>query len=196
MTSSTASPLPEDVARLLGSLHAADAEARALAGGLDDRAFNWQPNEGRSWSIAQCLDHLARTGQAYLAPMAVAVDAASRRGRARRGPIAPGYFGGLFLRYMEPPPRFRFPAPREIQPASTGDRDATLAAFLDTQARVRALLERAAGLDLNATRFANPFVPGVRFRVGAGFLIIAAHDRRHLWQARRVRQADGFPGPS
>ncbi len=32
-------------------------------------------------------------------------------------------------------------------------------------------------------RFPNPFLPALRFTVGAGFLIIAAHERRHLWQA-------------
>jgi hypothetical protein len=194
MTSNTASAFPEDVARILDGLRAADADARVLVSDLDERAFNWQPNDGRSWSIAQCLDHLTRTGWAYLKPLEAAIEKASGRGRVRRAPIDPGYFGGLFAKYVEPPPRFRFPAPRKIQPASRGARHATLAAFLEMQAQTRALLERAAGLDLNGARFANPFVPGIRFRAGAGFLILDGHNRRHLWQARRVRQASGFPG--
>jgi len=194
MTSSTATTFPEDVARILDGLRAADLDARDLVAGLDERAFNWQANEGRSWSIAQCLDHLTRTGWAYLRPIDTALERAVERGRVRRGPIDPGYFGGLFAKYVEPPPRFRFPAPRKIQPAAAGARDATLGAFLEMQAQARTLLEQAANLDLNRTRFANPFVPGIRFRVGAGFMILAGHNRRHLWQGRRVRGADGFPG--
>jgi len=177
----------------VAALHAADADATSLAAGLDTRAFNWSPQPGRVWSIAQCFDHLTRTGRAYLAPLTDAVEQARRRGLARRVPIAPGYFGALFLEYLEPPPRFRFPAPRSIRPGAGGDKEATLAAFLSMQEDARTALARAADLDLNKARFANPFVPGIRFRVGAGFLIIAGHARRHLWQARRLGAHPDFP---
>jgi hypothetical protein len=38
-------------------------------------------------------------------------------------------------------------------------------------------------------RFVNPFVRGVRFSLATGLHVIAAHERRHLWQARRTRDA-------
>ena len=39
----------------------------------------------------------------------------------------------------------------------------------------------------------NPFFSLIRFSVGTGFQVIAAHQRRHLWQAERVRERAGFP---
>jgi hypothetical protein len=33
------------------------------------------------------------------------------------------------------------------------------------------------------------------FSIATGLFVIAAHDRRHLWQAEQVRQAPGFRGP-
>jgi hypothetical protein len=33
----------------------------------------------------------------------------------------------------------------------------------------------------------------VRFSIATGLFVIAAHDRRHLWQAEQVKQAPGFP---
>jgi hypothetical protein len=184
---------PEDIVRLLDALRAVDAEARAIGADLDDDAFNRSPEPGRAWSVAQCFDHMTRTGRAYLAPLRDATAEARQRGLGRRGPIDPGYFGGLFLEYLEPPPRFRFPAPGQIRPGPGAPKLPTLQAFLGMQTDARALVEEAAGLDLNRARFVNPFVPGVRFRVGTGFLIIAGHNRRHLWQARRVREAIGLP---
>jgi hypothetical protein len=65
--------------------------------------------------------------------------------------------------------------------------------FLRSQGDVRAVIHEGAGLDLNRIRFHNPFIGLLRFTVGAGFLIVAAHDRRHLWQAEQVRQSAGFP---
>jgi hypothetical protein len=38
-------------------------------------------------------------------------------------------------------------------------------------------------------RFKNPFIHGVRFSLATGLYVIAAHERRHLWQAWRVREA-------
>jgi hypothetical protein len=55
------------------------------------------------------------------------------------------------------------------------------------------VIREGAGLGLNSIRFRNPFIGFLRFTVGAGLLIIAAHDRRHLWQAGQVRQSAAFP---
>ena len=50
-------------------------------------------------------------------------------------------------------------------------------------------LETYANIDLAGVVFPNPFVRGMRFRLATGLHVIAAHARRHLWQAWRVRRA-------
>jgi hypothetical protein len=47
-------------------------------------------------------------------------------------------------------------------------------------------MRRAADYDVNRVRFRNPFVSVIRFSVGSGFVILSAHERRHLLQAERV----------
>jgi DinB superfamily len=63
------------------------------------------------------------------------------------------------------------------------------AAFTTSQNDVRAFLRAYADLDLARVRFPNPFVPGVRFSLATGLHVIISHERRHLWQAWRVRRA-------
>jgi hypothetical protein len=65
----------------------------------------------------------------------------------------------------------------------------TVASFAASQAEVREFLRAHADLDLAGVRFPNPFVPGIRFSLATGLHVITAHERRHLWQARRVRRA-------
>ena len=185
--------LPPDLQALADELSALDADARALAGGLDETQASWRPDGGRGWSVAQCLDHLAVASTAYLEPIEAALRSARERGRWRRGPVAPGVCATLFIRSLEPPVRWRVPNPRSITPAPAPPLAEALSGFLRSQEAARGALRSGAGLDLSV-RFVNPFVPGLRFRVRAGFSIISAHDRRHLWQARRVLAADGFPG--
>lgn len=187
-----AQALPPDLSDLEEQLDAADREARALVADLDDAQGNWQPEGGASWSVAQCLDHLAVANRTYLEAMGEAVTRARGRRRRRRGPVGPGVFAAAFLRSLEPPVRRRTRNPGIIAPTSALPLAEALARFLRSQDAARGLLAEAADLDLSV-RFANPFVPGVRLRLHAGFLILAAHDRRHLWQMRRVRTAAGFP---
>ena len=42
----------------------AAADAEAVFGGLDTQQLNWKPAE-KSWSIAQCLDHIIRTNREF-----------------------------------------------------------------------------------------------------------------------------------
>ena len=61
--------------------------------------------------------------------------------------------------------------------------------FIAAHDEARSLVQEAREMDLNRIRFKNPFVGLLRFTVGTGLLIIGAHDRRHLWQARQVSKA-------
>ena len=54
---------------------------------------------------------------------------------------------------------------------------------------VRGIIRPAAVHNVNRIRFKNPFIPGIRFTVGTGLQIICSHERRHLLQARRVKQS-------
>ncbi len=53
---------------------------------------------------------------------------------------------------------------------------------------------RPRGVDLGRVRFRSPFFALLRFSLGAGFEMLLAHDRRHLWLAREVMASPGFPG--
>lgn len=194
MATQTAS-LPEDLREIQAQLAASDHEAQVLLRDLDEEQLNWRPDE-RSWSIAQCLDHLNVANRLYLAPMLYAIEEARRKGSVRKGPIRPGFFGRWFAANMEPPPKRKLPAPRKIVPAVRRGKAELIEEWRRAQAELAAVLREAAGIDLNGTRFVNPFISLIRFSVGTGFQVIAAHERRHLWQAGQVRGRAGFPQSS
>ena len=180
--------VPEDIAALVQALDAADTELRDLIAGVDDDLGAWRAAEG-SWSIAECIDHLATSNRVYLAAMRPVAERARTRGRKRRGPARPGIIGGWFVRTMEPPVKTRYPTPKKIQPRHAPPLSSAVDAFRRTQDDVRAFLREFADIDLARVYFGNPFIPGVRFSLATGLHVIPAHERRHLWQARRVREA-------
>jgi hypothetical protein len=182
--------LPEDLAALDEALNAAELDARSVTDGLGETLGTWRAQPG-SWSVAECLDHLATANRVYLRAMEPAATRAQSMGRTRRGPARPGLIGGWFVNYLEPPvqPRLKSKAPSAIRPRSSPALADAMAMFLESQQEVRRFLRSYSAIDLNGVRFPNPFIPGVRFSLATGLHVITAHERRHLWQARRVREA-------
>jgi hypothetical protein len=115
-----------DIRDLEQALDAVEQDTRTLISGLTAEQGVWRREPG-SWSVSECLDHLATANRVY-------------------------------LRAME-------------------------------QDDVRTFLTRYADIDLAGVRFVNPFIRGIRFSLATGLHVIAAHDRRHLWQAWNVRRA-------
>jgi hypothetical protein len=179
---------PADIKALDEGLEALERETQAVAAGLTEATGGWRPREG-AWSVAECFDHLATANRVYLVAMREAAVRARQEGRMRRGPATPGFFGGMFVRSLEPPPSrlSKLKAPRKIRPRTAPPLSDALGAFVATQHDARAFLREHADLDLAGVRFANPFIPGVRFSLATGLHVIVAHEKRHLWQARNVR---------
>jgi hypothetical protein len=118
--------------------------------------------------------------------MKPAADEARRKSRIRRGPALPGFFGGWFVRSLEPPPKMKSKSPAVIQPRADVTLSDAAADFFASHAGARKFFEDNADLDLAAIRFANPFIRGLRFSLATGLHAIPAHERRHLHQARQV----------
>jgi hypothetical protein len=193
--SAAAASLPPDLQELLDTWDAVDRDAEALLLPLDDEQFNWSPAPG-AWSIAQCLDHLNVANAVYLEGIRQAIAQAERAGYERRGPIAPTWWGRRFIASMGPRAgaSMRMRAPRKIRPAPRRLKAEVWPEFVRLHNRLRALVsDQGARLDLNRAGFPNPFIRGIRMRVGTALRVIAAHDRRHVRQAQRVREAPGFP---
>jgi hypothetical protein len=168
---------------------AAARDAQAVASGLSEEQGRWRTQPG-AWSVSECLDHLANANRAYLVAMEPAALRAREQGCTRHGPALPGAVGRAFVWSLEPPVKrlLKMRAPRSIRPRQAPSLTEALESFVSSQDEVRTFLRTNEDLDLAGTVFPNPFLPGVRFSLATGLHVIAAHERRHLWQAWRVRR--------
>ena len=179
-----------DIGNLHDQLDAAESDARLLVENLAEERGCWRAEAG-SWSVAQCLDHLAITNQVYLGAMKEPAIRARAAGRLRRRPALPGLVGRWFATKMEPPVKAfsKMKAMRNIKPGTSPSLADAFARFLTSQNEIRDYLSANADLDLAGIRFPNPLIPGIRFSLATGLHVIIAHERRHIWQAWRVRRS-------
>ena len=167
------------------------AEADALTNPLSDEQFMWRPVP-ESWSIAECLDHLNATARVYLPTLDEGISDAIRRGVYGEGPFKYNWLGRLSVRFSDLPLRLK--APDDVQPAAGRTRREILNAFRAYQVQYIDRLRQANGVDLARARVRVPANGWLRIPLGSGFQLMVAHSRRHLAQAKRVIDADNFPG--
>jgi hypothetical protein len=143
-----------------------------------------RPPRPNSWSVAECLQHLSLTSEAYIPLLTKAI--ANLRGREKTSPYKLDWWGRALKWTLEPPPRFRFATTKDFKPVEIGDENRVLGHFLRLQSEITKLVRDADGLDLNAVNIRSPFSSHVRYNVYSAFVLIVAHERRHLWQAQKA----------
>ena len=177
---------------LAGEFRAAADEARRLAQEFSSAELSQPPAPG-AWSAADNLMHLAVASQALVPRMTRTLGKLADTGRRTEGRSRADWLGRLYARWLEPPARLKVRAPRPFVPPLGMAAEEALGVFLAEQDRVLALVGQSVGLDLAARKVPSPVSRYVRYNVYSAFRIVIAHERRHLWQARRaalaVRQA-------
>lgn len=181
-----------DPTPLAAQLAACSADAAALAGALTETQERWRPGPGR-WSVAECLAHLAATARQYQPGLDEAAAAARARGRRATGAFRPGWFARRLVAAMEPNAGARMRTTAALTPPGDASLEDAARGFRRSQAALEATLGKVDGLDLGSATLRSPVLPVLRLSLGAAFAVLAAHERRHLAQARRVVQDPGFP---
>lgn len=166
-------------------------DARELVAGMSEKALAWRPEPGR-WSIAENLMHLNLVGERYVKAIDECI-ASAREGRLfSSGPFRYAFFSSLLVEGTEPPPCRKLRTTRAVTPPKDAPVTAALPVFLHLQDQLAERLKRAEGLDLARATLISPLMRRVRQSLGLAFAFVAAHERRHLWQAREVRNSASF----
>jgi hypothetical protein len=170
---------------LLKQFQCATREARKLVLGrsADELKRRLKPE---SWSTMECLDHLARTTGSFLPAISRAVVTAPKLTTKR--PLRTGTVASLMIRNLEPPYRLRYKVIPELAPQQT-DFGAAWSAFEQSQLRLSETVCSATGLAIDKVTVPCPVCVHVTYNAYGAFRMLAAHQRRHLWQVQQILTA-------
>lgn len=192
-----ASSLPDQLQSYRAAFLDLKASAQALVQDVDDDILNERPAPN-VWTVAQVFDHVNTAGWLLLARLEEAFQHAQTDGPFGEPPFRYGFMSRWFVDVLQPSSRWSFPAPPVFEPASpeTLHPREAVREFLVLQDDLAACVELAHGLDLRRIRVGSPAFPLFRISAGAWFEATAAHQRRHLAQARDVLRTLGLHIPS
>jgi hypothetical protein len=175
----------EQLAVLLNQIHGATRDAKMLVLGRTQADLTQRPGPD-SWSVAECFDHLAQTTRAFLPAISNAIASAPNLTTSR--PLRTGTLARLFIRNLEPPSRLRFKVIAEIAPRNQ-DFETAWSGFLESQSQLAEAMHSAAGLAIDQVRVKAPVYARISYNVYGAFRMLAAHERRHLWQTEKIFKA-------
>ncbi|HEX9161162.1 MAG TPA: DinB family protein [Thermoanaerobaculia bacterium] len=166
-------------------LNAATARARMLVDSTPARLFTVRPSLTQ-WSAAECLAHLSISSELFLVPLRKSIEDARSRGLKAQRPPKMDVIGRILRWFLEPPVRTRVKTSAAFVPRSARAKSEALAEFASLQKQLIDMAESAKELPIGKLKILSPFDRRVRYNVYSAFLILAAHQRRHLWQAEKA----------
>ena len=169
-------------------LNEATRRAWNLIHSNDGRLFTVRPTPG-SWSAAECLSHLSISTEMFLPVLTQALEDARRRGLTSTRKPTMDLLGRVLRWFLEPPIRQRVKTGAPFVPRSVRAKAEAFGEFASLQSKLTEILTSARGLDLQKVKIVSPFDKRVKYNLYSAFRILAAHQRRHLWQAEQAVEA-------
>ncbi|MDT8322572.1 MAG: DinB family protein [Bacteroidota bacterium] len=174
-----------DLTDLRLQYHALIMRAQDVFRDVNEDVASQRPIPGR-WSMAECVAHLNITGEPYLEHLAEVMNEAERRDVPRRRTHRPGAIARWLTRTLEPPYRLRVKTFTRFEPQAGAGLVQTLNMFEKQQQQFVALIDRMQEQGVPLIRVASPVQPLLRLFPDDWLRFLAAHARRHLWQAEQV----------
>lgn len=170
---------------LIGELRETSRRASALAAAHTASQLLQRPGKGR-WCAAECIEHLNLSNRAYLPRLEEALGVLRSKKLEGGGPFRLEWNARLLKFWLEPPSRIRLPTGAAFQPIDVNDAAAPFGEFSALNRQLEEQLASARGLDLGWAKITSPFARNVKYSVYSAFTLIAAHNRRHLWQGENA----------
>ncbi len=180
------------VPRLMRTAHAIIQSTRERFCGLASHQLNWKPGVDE-WSIAQCYEHLVTANTAYFPAFETILSGAPVDTFWTRLPWYPVFWGKVLVRAFGPDARRRLKAPRMFRPSRGSIDEAIIDRFIDQQHQLIRYMDATKDMDVERIIISSPVTRFVTYSLMDTYRILIAHEQRHIRQATRVLDADGFP---
>lgn len=184
--------MASDISSVCSELKTSADAVKADFGGLSFERLNWRPAE-KSWSVAQCLDHVIVTHSLYF-PLFERLAAGDVNPTLwqRVSPLS-GFFGRFLIKSLDPANMKPMKTTSKAMPSSSDIDAGIIDRYSEHQQQMIAALERLP-VDIDTSMIiTSPLLSIVTYTLADTLVFVPMHCKRHFLQAKRLTEAGGFP---
>ena len=186
--------MDERIKQVISDLKQVADDAHSTFGGLSFEQLNHKPAV-TSWSIGQCLEHIIKTNELFYPEFEKLASGARKNSFIENYSPLSGFFGRFLIKAVsEDSKKSKVPS-NAIVPPSDIEPDIVNRFTLHIDA-VNHMIERCASADRAKTVVTSPFLMFATYTLEDAYTAMVEHTRRHIRQAKRVMEVDGFPRAS
>jgi hypothetical protein len=179
------------------SLASASAQQEFIRGelaSLTHLQLNWKPDI-RSWSVAQCLDHLNISNVLYFPIIERALYTVREKPefQDQGDALMHTLTGNMMIKMVQPASRKRVKSPKLFLPLKNDYDHSVVTAFLEQNDRLIRFMNDSQNLNLMKIKVYSPVNRVFKFNLGDCYAILVNHNERHKQQITRILQHPEFP---
>ena len=177
---------------MIESLRGSSSEVEEKFGAFNEEQLNWKPSADE-WSVGQCLDHLVVTGKEYFPIIEGALAGKHNSTIWEKLPLLPTLGGNFILNAVQPENTRKNSAPGVFKPSSSDIPADVIQKLVATNDELIEWFQKTDGLETDKMVVASPISKMFTYKLATAMEIVVVHERRHILQAQRVVEAEGFP---
>lgn len=151
---------------------------------LSSDELNWKPDP-KSWSVAECFQHLIFTNGLYLKHFDDVSKTESGNGKDSND-YKHSLWGKLILYFVNPKTKMKSKTSASFHPSSSKVEPDVLKKYLEQHDQLTKAISGMKNLDLSRLKMASPINDKIKYNLGDAIKILVLHDQRHILQAERV----------
>src|SRR5436190_1978567 len=182
----------EHLSELISAAKTITDQTLAGFGDLTAEQLNWKPSADQ-WSVAQCFDHLVKANAAFSLVFEKVLSGEKKNTFWESLPWLPAFWGKMLIKSVAPESTRKLKAPKIFHPSSSSVDGGIIRRFIDQQNQVISYMKATEDLDLEKIKISSPVTHLITYSLMDAYRIIINHEKRHLLQATKVSEMDGFP---
>ena len=149
-----------------------------------DRDILFHQVNSKSWSIADCIEHLARYNDYYNLAMREAIQLSNIKQRGTSTHYKPSFLGKFSVKVVAPNSGKTLKTQNFLNPHKVGSiRNNVISSYLEQQEEFLSIVKDAKSTHLNKTKIRIEVMKLMRINLGDTILFMYTHQARHLQQA-------------
>jgi hypothetical protein len=181
------------VSELIKSIEDSSKQVKESFGGLSEAQLNWKPAQDK-WSAGECIEHLIVTNKAYFPVLEKIITGTHKNSFWQKFSPLSGVWGRLLLKTVSPGTERKAKTANIFLPVSSTVPKTIISDFIKTNDEFVSYLKKLGSIYLKKTKIYSPVSKFITYSLLDAIKIITFHEVRHINQAKRVMEMEGFPG--